>query len=176
VGRVFWLAAAREGLDDDHPAAAAGTWTRQHARLVGFCCGPGYLWLFWARWHGERIAGACDIGRTVAIGEQAIVSDAVEAVRQDVDEEAADELVGGKRHRLVAGAASSDSSELTACAENANIAQARERERRYLTSIENHPGSRERDGLRPISDSHLDRVMRTKEVSHTADADEKRRQ
>ena len=28
---------------------------------------------------------------------------------------------------------------------------------------------RERDGLRPISDSHLDRVMRTKEVSHTAD-------
>ena len=32
--------------------------------------------------------------------------DAVEAVRQNVDEEAADELVGGeKRHRLVAGAA-----------------------------------------------------------------------
>ena len=28
---------------------------------------------------------------------------------------------------------------------------------------------RERDDLRPISDSHLDRVMRTKEVSHTAD-------
>ena len=39
------------------------------------------------------------------IGEQAIVSDAVEAVRQNVDEEAADELVGGERHRLVAGAA-----------------------------------------------------------------------
>src|ERR1700757_403063 len=96
---------AREGLDDDHPAAAAGTWTRQHARLVGFCCGLGYLWLFWARWHGEQIAGACDIGRTVAVGEQAIVSDAVEAVRQDVDEEAADELVGGEPNRLVAGAA-----------------------------------------------------------------------
>src|ERR1700722_7397779 len=69
------------------------------------CYGLGYLWLFWARWHGEQIAGACDIGRTVAIGEQAIVSDAVEAVRQNVDEEAADELVGGERHRLVAGAA-----------------------------------------------------------------------
>jgi hypothetical protein len=26
--------------------------------------------------------------------------------------------------------------------EDANIAKARERERRYLTSIENHPGSR----------------------------------
>ena len=57
------------------------------------------------RWHGEQIAGACDIGRTVAIGEQAIVSDAMEAVWPDVDEEAADELVGGERHRLGAGAA-----------------------------------------------------------------------
>ena len=93
-GAVFWLAAAREDFDDDHPAAAAGTWTRQHARLVGFCCGLGYLWLFWARWYGEQIAGACDIGSTVAIGEQAIVPDAVEAVRQDVDEE---DLVGRLR-------------------------------------------------------------------------------
>ena len=71
VGAVFWLAAAREDLDDDHPAATPSrTCTRQHARLVGFCCGPGYLWLFWARWHAKQIAGACDIGRTVAcIGE-----------------------------------------------------------------------------------------------------------
>jgi hypothetical protein len=30
---VFGLAAAREGLDDDHAAAAAATWTRQHAGL-----------------------------------------------------------------------------------------------------------------------------------------------
>jgi hypothetical protein len=43
---VFGLAAAREGLDDDHAAAAAATWTRQHAEFVGGC-GRGRfgLWL-----------------------------------------------------------------------------------------------------------------------------------
>src|SRR5258708_11756253 len=33
---MLWLAAAREGLDDDHAAAAAWAWLRQHARLLGF--------------------------------------------------------------------------------------------------------------------------------------------
>jgi hypothetical protein len=28
---MLWLTAAREGLDDDHAATAAGTWTQQHA-------------------------------------------------------------------------------------------------------------------------------------------------
>jgi hypothetical protein len=37
-----------------------------------------------------------------AAGEQAIVADAVEAVRQDVDQEAADELASGQRHDLLA--------------------------------------------------------------------------
>jgi hypothetical protein len=41
-GAVLRLAATREGLDDDHSATAAGTWTRQHARLVNHC-GLGYL-------------------------------------------------------------------------------------------------------------------------------------
>jgi hypothetical protein len=36
----------------------------------------------------------------VAVGEQAIVADAVEALGQDVHQEAADELVGGQRHGL----------------------------------------------------------------------------
>ena len=83
------LAAAREGLDDDHTAAAAGTWPRQHARLVGFWRGLGYLGLLWAGWDGEQVACACDVGSTVAIGEQSVVADAMEAVRQDMDEEAA---------------------------------------------------------------------------------------
>ena len=38
---------------------------------------------------------------TIAAGKQAVVADAVEACRQDVAEEAADELVGGERHHLV---------------------------------------------------------------------------
>src|SRR5215831_2455299 len=41
----------------------------------------------------------------LAAGEQAVVADAVEAVWQDVNEEAADELMGCERHRLVSIAA-----------------------------------------------------------------------
>jgi hypothetical protein len=33
---MLWLAAAREGLDDNHAAGAARAWLRQHARLLGF--------------------------------------------------------------------------------------------------------------------------------------------
>ena len=39
------------------------------------------------------------VGRT---GEQAVMPDAVEAARQNVDQEAADELVGRQRHDLLA--------------------------------------------------------------------------
>ena len=35
------------------------------------------------------------------LGQQAIMADAVEALRQDVDEEAADELADSERHQLV---------------------------------------------------------------------------
>src|SRR5262249_33992679 len=43
-----------------------------------------------------------DIGGPVAVGKQAIVADAVEAVGEDMQEEAADELIGLERHRLPA--------------------------------------------------------------------------
>ena len=36
----------------------------------------------------------------MAVGEEAVVANAMEAVRQGVQQEAADELVGGKRHDL----------------------------------------------------------------------------
>ena len=55
--------------------------------------------------YGEQLAGARDIGGAVAIGKQTVVADAVEAVGQDVDEEAADELIGGKGHGFGARAA-----------------------------------------------------------------------
>ena len=54
------------------------------------------------RRHGEQVSGLRDIGRAAGIGEQAVVTDAVEAFGQDVQQEAADELVGGKRHGAVA--------------------------------------------------------------------------
>ena len=45
------------------------------------------------RRHREQFAGAGDIGLAAGAREQAIVPDAVEALRQDVEQEAADELV-----------------------------------------------------------------------------------
>jgi hypothetical protein len=52
---VFRLAAPCEGLDDDHAAATAAAWTRQHVGFVGGC-GLGRLGLFWAGRHGKPSA------------------------------------------------------------------------------------------------------------------------
>src|SRR5260370_7550753 len=97
---MLGLAAAREGLDDDHAAAAAWAWLRQHARLLGFG-GAGGLVRRHAGRHGEQFAGARDVGRAMAIGEQSIVTDAMHALGQHMHEEAADELVGSQRHALL---------------------------------------------------------------------------
>ena len=43
-----------------------------------------------------------DVVGARAAGEQAVVADAVEALRQDVDQESADELIGGECHDLLA--------------------------------------------------------------------------
>ena len=48
----------------------------------------------------EQLTRPRDVVGASAIGEEAIVTDAVEAARQDVDQEAADELVDGERHHL----------------------------------------------------------------------------
>ena len=48
-------------------------------------------------WNGEQFASSGDVVGARAAGEQAVVADAVEAVRQHVDQESADELGGGER-------------------------------------------------------------------------------
>jgi len=53
------------------------------------------------RRHVEQAARSIDVVGAGAAGEQAIVADAVEAVRQDVDQESADELTGGECHDLL---------------------------------------------------------------------------
>jgi hypothetical protein len=69
-----------------------------------------YLWLAvaevgitgligWRR-HVEQLPGSRDVLGASAVGEETVVADAVETVGQDMDEEAADELVDGERHRL----------------------------------------------------------------------------
>ena len=47
-----------------------------------------------SRRHVEQFAGSGDVAGACAAGEQAIVADTVEAGRQDVDQESADELAG----------------------------------------------------------------------------------
>jgi len=86
--------AALEGLDDDHVPAAARAWR------VGIGRFDGRL-IDGRRCDREQLAGAFETGLASASGEEAIVADAVEATRQAVQQEAADELVGAERHDLL---------------------------------------------------------------------------
>jgi len=87
--------AALERLDDDHATAAA--WTSRLAWIDGGIGGPAFRFC-----NGEQLTRACDVVGAGAAGEQAVVTDAMEASRQDVDQEAADELAGGQCHDLLA--------------------------------------------------------------------------
>ena len=89
------LPPALEGLDDDHASAAAGAWRAEVVRFV------------WSCRHRAAAATASssraqrEAGLAGGAGEQAVVPDAMEAARQDVEQEAADELVGRQRHDLL---------------------------------------------------------------------------
>jgi hypothetical protein len=48
------------------------------------------------RRRGEKLSAACKLGAAVAIGQEAVMADTMEAVRQGMQEETADELAGGK--------------------------------------------------------------------------------
>ena len=100
-GPKLGLAAGFKGLDDDHAPAAA----RASVPLLDFVSTRGVIALA-ARWGwvgcAEEPAGQSDIGGPVGIGEETIVADAVEPVGQDMDQKAANELVGIERHKLVA--------------------------------------------------------------------------
>jgi hypothetical protein len=73
---------------------------RERLRFIGLgtCCIAG---LGLGSWHIEQFTRPHDVLGTLAAGEQAAVSDAVEAGWQNVDEEAADELAGVEHHDLV---------------------------------------------------------------------------
>jgi hypothetical protein len=94
-------APAREDLNDDHPAAAARTRMREYLRLTvaGAVSITGRI--LWRR-YVEQLTRSGDVLGAAAVGEETIVTDAVETVGQDVDQEAADELVGVERLEFVA--------------------------------------------------------------------------
>ncbi len=70
------FAAAHEGLDDDHGSAAARAGLGEGRRFGVIGLGGR---------HGEQFAGTGDVAGARAVGEEAVVADAVEALGQDVD-------------------------------------------------------------------------------------------
>ena len=96
----------REGVDNDQPPAAA--WTGQcegSGGLIGvaFVCVTSVL-AAW-RFGPEKIPDPGDISCAVAISEETVVADAVLAFGQDMDQEAADKLVGLQRHNCASARA-----------------------------------------------------------------------
>jgi hypothetical protein len=90
-----WRGTALEDLDDDHAAAATRTRAGERLGLVGLGA-VGIPGLGLCRRHVEQAARSGDVVGARTAGEQAVVTDAVEALRQDVDQESADELAGGE--------------------------------------------------------------------------------
>jgi hypothetical protein len=74
--------------------AAAGAWRPHIARLYRHV-------VVGRRRDRQKFAGAGELGFACRGGEQAVVADAMEPTRQDVKQEAADELVGCKRHDVL---------------------------------------------------------------------------
>jgi len=58
-------------------------------------------WIVRGRRDLEQLAGACEAGLAGVAGEQAVVPDAMEAAWQDMEQEAADELIGREHHDLL---------------------------------------------------------------------------
>lgn len=87
-----------ERLDDLHSAAAAWTGWRLVGRsdLVRIIV----VVVRARRRRREQLAAKCNIVGAVAVGEQAVVPDAVKAVRQGVHQKAPDELARLERHRF----------------------------------------------------------------------------
>src|ERR1700757_997789 len=95
---MLGLTAAREGLDDDHAATAAEARLWQSAGLIGF----GGVDIMLPLRHGEQLASTSDIGSAVfAVGEQPVVTDAMQALGQHIDQETPDELMCGQGHGFV---------------------------------------------------------------------------
>src|SRR5271166_6389546 len=100
------MSAAGESLDDAHASAAAGTDLGRGWR-VGVIGSSIAVWsvgsakgLLPVIGGGDEFSKATKDGGALWAGEEAVVADAVEAIRQYMEEEAADELVGRQRHRL----------------------------------------------------------------------------
>jgi len=91
----------RQSGDDAHGTAAAGATVNIDAHEVAqalavIACSADRFW----RLLIEKPADQGELGDAVAVGEEAVMPDAVEAVGQAVQQKAANELIGVERHHL----------------------------------------------------------------------------
>ncbi len=90
---MAWPLTGLEHFDDAHRAAAAWTWLWQCIGLVGIVCGVIKFDIVMFR-HAKQVAHPCKIIGSVAVGKQAVVTDAMQALGQYVDQKAADNSCG----------------------------------------------------------------------------------
>src|ERR1700747_264516 len=92
------LAAGRKGLDDDHAAATARTRMRGGRRLGGTTVIASQDLRFW---NGEQLACSRKVFCAGRLGQKSVVTNAMEALWQEVAEETADKFICCERHDLV---------------------------------------------------------------------------
>ena len=96
IGRGKW---AIECFDDDHATTAA--WARWRFVVGGGRAGVIVVGVRgWRRWHIESPSTEFELVGAMAVGEQAVVTDAMEAGWEDVEQEAAHELADVETHDL----------------------------------------------------------------------------
>src|SRR5271170_1913566 len=109
--RCYRLAGASRGVVPERRAKRRRRWqdaepdhgTATARAAIGPVRGDGILDLFGGRslrWRVEQPATERELGGALAVGEEAVVADAMEAIRQGVQQKAPDELIGRKRHDL----------------------------------------------------------------------------
>src|SRR5256885_12782913 len=95
------LGAARKDCDNDQAAAA----TRARRAMIGGGVRIGGVVrcrrLDLRDWGADKLLGARDVGLAAGAGQQPVVADAMEALWQNVEQEAPDKLVDAKRHDAV---------------------------------------------------------------------------
>ena len=96
LGLLPW----QEGFDDAHAAAATGAGMLWRFGLFGLCV-DSLDGVDRDEWNCEQLADTRDVVGAGWAGQQAVVTDAMEALWQDVHQEATDELVGIERHQPV---------------------------------------------------------------------------
>lgn len=89
-----------EAFDEPHSTAATGAWRRLDRRdcvimgLIAVCSFEV------TSWRIEQAAAQRQLVGAMTIGEQPVMANTIEPVRQDVKQEAANELASGERHGL----------------------------------------------------------------------------